>query len=366
MNGARTVYRINLAQLTENFNFLRSCAGSCKLMPVLKYDAYGMGALEVGSALKAAGAYRFAAATLEEALELKKLYLDVQILGALPPWEVAEAVANDLICPVDNPETAENISAEAVKQNKTVRIAVKLDTGMGRLGIKPEKAAEVISGIFRLPGLFPDSLFSHFSTAAMPDMVFASLQLDRFLAVKELLDKSDICFTHYHHAAGDALVKIPRSVQTPFNLARPGGMMYGENFTGDCRQIVELAAHVAEIRELSPGDSVGYYRLFITSTPRKVAVLTAGYADGIPLAVSNRASVIIRGVKCPILGRVSMDYTIVDVSAVPDAVPGDEAILLGKRGDAEVTVKEWADLKNTHGHDIWCSIGHRVKREYIR
>ena len=106
--------------------------------------------------------------------------------------------------------------------------------------------------------------------------------------------------------------------------------------------------------------------IFVCGVLFVVAVLTAGYADGIPLAVSNRASVIIRGVKCPILGRVSMDYTIVDVSAVPDAVPGDEAILLGKRGDAEVTVKEWADLKNTHGHDIWCSIGHRVKREYIR
>jgi len=237
---------------------------------------------------------------------------------------------------------------------------------MGRLGIKPEKAPEIIGEIFRLPGLLPDSLFSHFCTAAMPDMVFASLQLDRFIAVKEALDKGGIKFAHYHHAAGDALVKIPRSVQAPFNLARPGGMMYGENFTDECRQIVELAAHIAEIRELSPGDSVGYYRLFITSKPRKVAVLTAGYADGIPLAVSNRASVIIRGHKCPILGRVSMDYTIVDVSGVPDAAPGDEAVLLGKRDDAEVTVKEWADLKNTHGHDIWCSIGHRVKREYIR
>lgn len=366
MTPARTTYRIDLGQLKKNIAAICAHAQNCRLMPVLKYDAYGMGAMEVGNALKEAGAFRFAAATLDEALVLKKLGRDVQILGLLPPWEISEAVAADIICPADCLHTAELISAEAVKQQKKVRLAVKLDTGMGRLGIQPEQAKEVIGKIFRLPGLIPDSLFSHFSTAAQPDIFFASLQLERFLKVKAELDSAGIVFDFYHHAAGDASVKVPDAVKAPFNLIRPGGMMYGENFTDECRQIVELTACVGEIRELSPGASVGYYRTFIARKPIRAAVLTAGYADGIPLALSNRGEVIIRGRRCPIIGRVSMDYTIVDVSGVPDAAAGDEAVLLGKRGDAEVTVQEWGTIKCTHGHDIWCSIGHRVKREYIR
>lgn len=365
MNNSRIVYRIDLKQLTENFAFLQKCAKECQLMPVLKYDAYGMGAIKIGTALKNAGASRFAAATLAEALELKQLNGDVQILGVLPPWEIPDAVANDIICPADCMDTAALISAEAVRQNKTVRLAVKLDTGMGRLGFKPENAVESICSIFRLPNLIPDSLFSHFATAAQPDIFFASLQLDRFIRIKNALDEKGIKFPFYHHAAGDAIVKIPRATEAPFNMARPGGMMYGDDFTGNCRQIVELISTVGEVRHLDAGDSVGYYRTFITGKPVKAAVITAGYADGIPLAASNRGRVIIRDKYCPIIGRVSMDYTIVDVSGLDNVCAGDEVVLLGKRGGLEITVGEWGKLKGTHGHDIWCAVGNRVKREYI-
>lgn len=365
MGNARCTYRVDLAQLRENFNFLKRCAGDCHVMPVLKYNAYGMGFRQIGTALKEAGAFRFAAATLDEALELKTLGLDVQILGLLPVWEIAPAVAADIICSADNLQTAELISAEAVRQNKSVRLAVKIDTGMGRLGFPADEAAEMVKKIVKLPGLIPDSLFSHFATAAQPDMVFASLQLKRFLEVKETLDAAGIVFDYYHHAAGDATEKIPESVQKPFNLVRPGGRLYGINFSDNCRQVVEFAAHVGEIRALKAGDSVGYNRIFIADKPLKAAVLTAGYADGIPLALSNKGRVIIRGEYCRILGRISMDYTVVDVSNVPDVSIGDEAVLLGKRGECAVTVQEWSRIKETHGHDIWCAIGHRAKREYI-
>lgn len=366
MIGNRIVYRIDLRQLAENFAFLRRCAKACRLMPVLKYDAYGMGAEAVGNALKAAGAFRFAAATVDEALELKKLGLDVQILGLLPPPEIEAAVEADLICPADCADTARRLSQAAEKMHRKVRLAVKLDTGMGRLGFPCDTAAEAIAEVLKLPGLEPDSLFSHFATAAQPDIFFASLQLKRFLEVKSRLDAMGIVFPNRHHAAGDAIVKIPAATDAPFNMARPGGVMYGEDFTADCRQIVELVTTVGEVRPLPPGASVGYFRTFITPRPIRVAVLTAGYADGIPLALSNRGRVIIRGEYCPIVGRISMDYAIVDVSALPEVAAGDEAVLLGRRGDREITVKEWGALKGTHAHDIWCAIGHRVKREYLR
>ena len=161
MNDARCVYRINLAQLKDNFAYLKSCAGNCRLMPVLKYNAYGMGYHAVGTALKNAGAYRFAAATLDEALELQTLGLEVMILGLLPPWEVAPAVAAGIICPIDCPATAEMISREAVRQQKKVSVAIKLDTGMGRLGIPVDRAAQTVAEIVKLLRFFPTSPQRH-------------------------------------------------------------------------------------------------------------------------------------------------------------------------------------------------------------
>ncbi len=364
MSLSRVICRVDLQVLKENFAQLQKHAKSCSLMPVLKYDAYGLGAVKIGSALKSAGAVRIAAATLDEALILQKIGLPIQILGLLPEWEIPDAVASGVILPVDSVTAAQKISAEAVKQQKQVKIAVKLDTGMGRLGLQIPNALTDIEKILDLPGLVPDSLFSHFATAAQPDLFFASLQLDNFRKIWNALQEKNICFPYRHHAAGDAILKLPEATDAPFNLARPGGMLYGEDFSSTCKQVIELRTFIGEIREIPQGGSVGYYRLFIANKPRKAAVLLAGYADGIPLALSNRGHVIIRGHYCPIIGRISMDYTVVDISDVPDAAIGDEVVLLGKRNDLEITVNQWGQLKGTHGHDIWCSIGHRVKREY--
>lgn len=364
---ARVIYRIDLAQLRQNFAVLQRAAGNCKLMPVLKYDAYGLGALAIGTALKQAGAVRFAAATLDEALILQQLGLPVQILGLLPANEIAETVRAGIIAPVANMATAQALSREACRQQTAVKIAVKLDTGMGRVGfqaVDSARTAQQIAEIVKLPGLEPDSLFAHFSTASQPDLFFAELQLRRYREVYDLLTAAGINFPYRHHGAGDAVMKLPGATAEPFNLARPGGTMYGEEFDTPCRQIVELRTFIGDIREIPAGGSINYFRTFIAPKAMKVAVLTAGYADGIPLALSNRGQVIINGCMCPILGRVTMDYVVVDISHLPDAAVGMEAILLGKRGEAKISVGDWGRLKNTHGHDIWCAIGHRAVREY--
>ena len=361
---ARVVYRISLRQLRENFAAIRRAAGNCALMPVLKYDAYGMGALKIGAALKASGAARFAAATLDEALELQTLGLPVQTLGVLLPEEIPGMVEAGIVAPVANLRTAELLSAEAVRRKKSVRIAVKLDTGMGRAGFLPDAAVEAVKKIVALPGLVPDSLFAHFAAASQPDELFCALQLRRYREVYDKLRAAGIEFPYRHHAASDGIMLVPEAVREPFNLARPGAAMYGEDFTAVCRQIVELATVIGDIRELPKGASINYLRTFVAPRAMKVAVLTAGYADGIPLALSNRGQVLIAGKFCPIVGRVTMDYTVVDVSGVPEAAVGMEALLLGKRGDAELTVRQWGVLKQTHAHDIWCAIGHRVVRQY--
>ena len=363
--AARVECRIDLSRLAENFAFLRKCAGDCSLMPVMKYDGYGLGALRIAEKLKSCGAVRFAVANVDEAVEVKKVGLDVQILGLLPDYEIPDAVAADIICPVTEFSTAQEISREACRQGKVVRIAVKLDTGMSRLGFAPESCCEEVVKIFSLPNLEADSLFSHFSTAAKPDLEYAAFQIKRFKSAYEKLRSAGLDFPWVHHAAGDAIVKIPEATRPPFNLARPGGSMYGEDFDSGCRQIISLVTKVGVVRELSKGSCVGYYRTFTAPENMRVAVLTAGYADGIPLALSNRGYVLIRGRKCPIIGRVAMDYTIVDVSAVPDIAAGDEATLLGRDGGESVTVRQWGEWKSTHGHDIWCAIGHRTARVYL-
>ena len=359
---SRIICRIDLEQLKQNFNVLLQHANSCRLMPVLKYDAYGLGAKKIGTALREAGAYRFATAEINEALDVQQLGLDVQILGILMPDEISEVVASGVIAPVCQYETARLLSAEAVRQNRFVRIAIKLDTGMGRLGFSPETDAELIAEIVKLPHLVPDGIFSHFSTAAEPDLDYASFQLGRFKSMLHTLTQAGINFPHIHHAAGDAILKVPESTLPPFNVARPGGAMYGEDFHSPCRQIITLTTRIGALRTIPAGGSVGYFRKFRAEKNTPVAVLPAGYADGIPLALSNKGEVIIRGKKCPILGRISMDYTVVDISAVPDAHVGDTVTLLGQDGACSVSVADWGKLKSTHSHDIWCSLGHRVVR----
>lgn len=362
---SRVICHIDLAQLCANIEVFRNAAGSCAMMPVLKYDAYGLGALKIGAALKKCGAVkRFAAATLEEAVELKQLGLDVQILGVLPDDEIAEAVQQDIICPVCDRSVAFKIAREAQKQNKTARIAVKLDTGMGRLGFIPERDLDEIIECCQLPGLVRDGLFAHFSTAAVPDLEYANYQIGRFKNVFEALKRAGIDFIWRHHGAGDATLKIPGAVAEPFNLVRPGGLMYGENFDGACKQIITLRTKIGAVRELPPGSSIGYYRTFTTERVMRVAILAAGYADGIPLALSNRGEVLIHGKRCPILGRVAMDYTAVDISDVPEAVAGDDVVLLGRQGGEAIPIDLWGKMKSTHCHDIWCAIGRRVKRIY--
>lgn len=358
---SRVQCSISLAALQDNFNAIKQYAKSCALMPVLKNNAYGMGVKNIGAALKSFGAARFAAADLNEAIELQELGT-VQILGALFPEEMPEAIRAGIICPVCQLSTAEALSQEAVRQNRQVSVAIKLDTGMGRLGFSPEDDLQTIVDLVKLPNLKVDSLFAHFASAGEPDLEYSSWQIERFKNALAKLNAAGISFPNIHHAAGDAVFNIPQATEPPFNMVRPGGVLYGKNFTGHCRQIIRVTAKIAAISTFKAGKSVGYCRTFTVPEDTLIATISAGYADGVPLALSNRGRVLIGGVSCPVRGRVAMDYLMVDVSGVPGAAVGDEVVLLGKQGDEAVTIQEWAEIKGTHSHDIWCSIGPRTRR----
>ncbi|MBR7156444.1 MAG: alanine racemase [Lentisphaeria bacterium] len=361
---SRVVCKIDLGQLKRNLAVVKKHAADCRIMPVLKYDAYGMGADAVCNTLRTAGIRRYAVATLDEALALRTAGVEVQLLSGMTADEIPGAVAAGFILPVCDSEMARRISAEAVRQQRQVRVTVKLDTGMGRLGFLPETEMEQIVSALALPGICRDGICAHFAVADEPDMEFSRSQIFRFCKALTGLNEAGFDFVNIHHAASDGLLNIPEAVMPPFNLVRAGCALYGKDFSGECRQIISLDTTIVSLRQLPAGATVGYGRTFTAKQAIRTAVIPAGYADGVPLFLSNRGHVLVRGTACPVIGRVSMDYTVIDVSALPPLSAGEKVTLLGQDGEAAITVADWAAWKGSHHHDIWCAIGNRVKRIY--
>ncbi len=367
---SRVKLEVDLAKLSANFREIRRRVAPARLMAVLKANAYGLGVLPVAAAVKAAGAAAFGVAEINEALELVHLGVPVQILGNLLPDEIAPAVEHGVICPVNDLEMAKKISAEAVKQGKTVRCALTVDSGMGRLGMIAGNAKPEILAMRGLPNLSLTGIYSHFSTAFLRYDDYALGQLAVFKALLAELDAAGMEFEDIHMAASDALNNFPDSTRLPFNFSRCGINMYGY-YDNEVHQsmrlapVVELKTRLAAVRTLPAGSSIGYGRMHKLARATRVGTIAAGYADGLPLALSNRGYVLVNGVLCPVLGRISMDYTTISLENNPAAQVGDEVVCIGRQGGQSIPMEEWAQLKGTHVYDILCSIGTRVKRCYL-
>jgi len=349
--ASRLQLAVDTGVIARNMAHIRRRAGNCAVLAVIKADAYGLGALRMGEFLKTQGVTAFGAATIDEALALVPLGLPVQILGALLPEEIAPAVAAGLRCPVDSYATAERLSREAVKQQKTVDCEIAVDTGMGRLGlVAGDDAIAEIRRIAGLPNLELNGIYAHFSSAGEPEGEYTALQLKRFL---ELFRKLDMPFKRVHHAATEGIELVDAAAQPPFTQVRAGLGMY--------RDALTLTARLGAVRRLKKGSFLGYSRTCQLERDATIGVVCAGYADGIPLALSNRGEMLVRGHRCPVRGRVSMDYTLIDLSAVPDAAYGDPVECFG-HGPESVRSEDWGVLKDTHLHDILCAVSPRVER----
>lgn len=366
---SRVKLEVDLGKLSENFLEIRRRVAPARVAAVLKANAYGLGVLPVAETVRAAGAAMFGVAEINEAIELVPLGLPVQILGNLLPDEIAPAVEYGLICPLNDLEMARRISAEAVRQNRVVRGAVTVDSGMGRLGLQVAEAAPEILAMRGLPNLELYAIYSHFSTAYLRYDDYSLQQLARFKTLLAELAGAGLTFPEVHMAASDALNNFPESTRPPFTLARCGINMYGyyDNSVQQSMQlapVVELKTRLAAVRTLRAGASIGYGRMHRLLRDTRVGTIAAGYADGLPLALSNRGYVLVRGRLCPVLGRISMDYTTISLDDVPEAVPGDEVVCFGRQGDRFLPLEEWAQLKGTHAYELLCSIGTRVRRVY--
>ena len=391
----RVWVEVNLKTLVSNYRKIVAKTKPAKVLCVLKANAYGLGVGAYAKALADAGCTAFGVAEPHEAMELLKVFSgksssaishssfrvshlpSVQILSAVLPDEIGPMVKSGVTLPITDLETAKLISAAAVKAGVTAKVHFKLDTGMGRLGIIAdceERIPETIAlmhEVKALPNLDCEGVFSHFPMAYDPADPFTKRQIALFKKIVAAAEKSGVGFRKVHIAASDAINNFPECAKAPFTYVRTGINLHG-SFDPNGRRalkvepVLTLKTRVAQVRELPAGKTLGYGRTWCLREPTKVATISAGYADGLPLALTNRGKVIIGGRMCPVIGRISMDYTTVDVSNVPNVKAGDEVICFGKSGKLSITPDDWASLKGTHAYDIICSLGNRVERVFVK
>ena len=377
----RVVVEIDLKALVRNYRKIAAHVKPAKVLCVLKANAYGLGVADYAKALASAGCTMFGVAEPYEALELLRVLVparssvnsrkagaaEVQMLSSVLPDEVEPMVKAGVILPVIDVATAKLISAAAVKAKVVAKVHFKLDTGMGRLGILAKDALQVMREVKKLPNLDCEGVFSHFPMAYDPKDPFTKRQIKIFKSIVAAAEKEGFKFKKVHISASDGINNFPETAKKPFTVVRTGINLHG-SFDPYGRKalkvepVLSLKTRVAQVRELPAGTTLGYGRTWCLNAPTKVATISAGYADGLPLALTNRGFVFIGGKRCKIIGRISMDYTTVDVSGVPNVKPGDEVVCFGKCGKDSITPDDWAALKGTHAYDIICSLGNRVQR----
>ena len=383
----RVQVEIDMRALVRNYRKIAAHVRPMKVLCVLKANAYGLGVGAYAKALASAGCTMFGVAEPFEALELKKALascvtrpdnsrlpsrvsrppFDIQILSSVLPDEIPAMVKAGVILPVVDVATAKLVSAAAVKAKTVARVHFKLDTGMGRLGILAKDALAVMREVKKLPNLDCEGIFSHCPMAFEPKDPYTKGQIKLFKSIVLAAQKEGFTFKKVHMAASDAINNFPETAKAPFTLVRTGINLHG-SFDPYGRKalkvepVLSLKTRVAQVRELPAGTTLGYGRTWCLAKPTKVATISAGYADGLPLALTNRGFVFIGGRRCKIIGRISMDYTTVDVSGVADVKPGDEVVCFGACGKDSITPDDWAALKGTHAYDIICSLGTRVER----
>lgn len=374
----RVWVEIDLKALVANYRKIAAHVRPAKVLCVLKANAYGLGVADYARALASAGCTDFGVAEPYEAMELlgvlpKGRGIDVQILSSALPDEIPAMVRAGVVLPVIDLATARLISDAAVRAKTVAKVHFKLDTGMGRLGILAtgpggtENALATMRAVKALPGLACEGVFSHFPMAYDPKDPFTKRQIALFRRIVAAAAQEGLSFRKVHIAASDGINNFPECARKPFTLVRTGINLHGSfdpygKKALKVEPVLTLKTRVAQVRELPAGTTLGYGRTWCLNAPTKIATISAGYADGLPLALTNRGSVFVGGRRCKIVGRISMDYTTVDVSGVPDVRAGDEVVCFGRCGRDAITPDDWAALKGTHAYDIICSLGNRVQR----
>jgi alanine racemase len=366
--GGRPVWtEVDLDAVAHNVRLLAARAAPARLYAVVKANAYGHGAVAVGRTALAAGAHALAVVCVDEGEELRRagVTAPVLVMGHTPASDAERVAALFLEPAVGSLELVEALSAAARARRVEVPVHLEVETGMNRQGLGPEAVVELAERARALPGLRVKALFTHFAAAEAGDQGFTRGQFERLRQVSSRLP-----WIPERHCAASASVLLDPGLS--LEAVRAGLSLYGYRPAPRCgpdadlRPALALRSRVVRVAELAPGATVGYGRTWTAARPSRVALLMCGYADGYRRSFGDRATVLIRGRRVPVVGRVSMDMCSVDVTAVPGVAPGDVATLLGRDGDERVDADELAALADTISWEILAGITARVPRLYLR
>jgi len=358
---------IDLDAVADNVRLLKSQANGAALLAVVKANAYGHGAVAVARAALAAGADRLGVICVDEGEQLRRAGITAPILvmGHTPAEEARRLVDLSLTPSVVSREVALALARVASERGIEVAVHLKVDTGLNRYGLPPSEAADLGRWLRDLAGVQVEGLFTHFASADEGDKSHTLEQHRLFLSVAEQLDWVPI-----RHVSNTAtLLDMP---DMSLEMVRPGLGIYGcypssqVNRSLPVRPALSLKSRVARLTSLAPGESVSYGRIWRASRPSLIGLVLCGYADGLPRALSNRGSALVRGQRAPIVGRVCMDMCMVDLSDIPDVAVDDEVVIIGRQGEEEISADEVAELCGTISYEILCGISARVSRLYLR
>lgn len=364
---------INLDNLAHNIREVRRVSQpGCKVSAVIKSDGYGHGAVAIAGTLLENGADRLAVAILSEAIQLRKAYHEpeIMVLGYTPPDQVGAIIENRLIQTLFDVDTAREYNETALASGKQVKVHIKLETGMGRIGMPlTEETADRIMAISRMRGIQIEGIFTHFAVADEMDKSVTRKQVDLFKNMTDRLEVKGLRIPLLHVSNSAGIIDMP---ELDMDMVRPGIMLYGLYPSGTVshesvklKEVMSLKARVAHVKELPPGTGISYGHTYFTRGTELIATLPIGYADGYSRMLTGKAHVLVQGHRVPVVGRICMDQCMVNVTGL-DVKPGDVVTLFGGEEAEKIWIDDVADWLGTNPHEVICRIDKRIPRVYMK
>lgn len=360
------IAEIDLSSLQHNLRLIRRIVHKRPVIAVVKADAYGHGAVEISKGLTSEGVAHLAVAFTGEAKILRESGIDVRILVLFDRSSIEDFFDYDLTPVIQDIKTAKAFSKEARRRGTRIPVHLKVDTGMGRVGLAAETAVADALKIRGMPGIEIEGLLSHFSEADLSDRSFALRQIEIFKKIRWEISEKIGRSPMIHMGNSAAVLSLKEAF---FDAVRPGISLYGYSpvkKTYGLKPLMKIKTSILVIRKLRAGTPVSYGRTFITKRESKIAAVPVGYADGYSRSFSNNSEVLVRGRRVPVVGRVCMDLTMIDVTGIDGVSEGDEVVLLGRQGKSTITARELSSRINTIPYEIVTSLGSRARKEYIR
>jgi len=369
-----TYVQINMDNLVHNFNEIkRNINPDTMIMPVIKANGYGHGSVELGKLYKKIGADRLAVSLLNEGIELRRAGIQgpLMILNYTPHYQLDKVVANDLIQSIYRYEDAKKLSDIAMEMGKNVKIHVKIDSGMGRVGFLPnQESLNEILKISKLNNMEIEGIFTHFAKADEKDKAFTKLQFKRYMRMVTSLEDMGLTIPVKHVSNSAAIIDHP---EYNLNLVRPGIMLYGyyPSFDVDMTKIIlkpamTLKAVISNVKVVEKDTGISYGHIYHTVKKSKIATVPIGYADGFSRLLSKKAQAWVNGKVVPVVGRICMDQLMLDVTIINEIKPGDEVVFFGEGIEGYPSVDEVSAKLETINYELICMMGRRLPRVYTK